>query len=263
MNDPETGSVIESYRYKHTLSRHATRGIHPAMWRKGGGALHRCRSPENGRLREIMIHIVQDWNAQDHAAHLEQMFALRARVFGGRLGWDVVCDGGLERDALDDASPVYVLATDEADRVVGACRLLPTTGPTLLEACFRDTIPDAVRLVDPTIWECTRFCTASDSCDGHLDVLSGVTRSVIRAVVDLASHTGIETIIANIDALTLRMCRRAGHRVSLLGMTRRYGRPVYLGAFAIERVAEVECGPGERVLTRPERSFGARRLVDA
>ena len=209
-----------------------------------------------------MIHIVQDWNAQDHAAHLEQMFALRARVFGDRLGWDVVCDEGRERDALDDACPVYVLATDEADRVVGACRLLPTTGPTLLEACFRDTIPDAVRLVDPTIWECTRFCTAMDSCDGRPDLLGEVTRSVVRAVVDLALQTGIETIVANMDAVTLRMCRRAGHRIGLLGRTRRYGHPIYLGAFSIEHVAKVECGPDEGVVTRPERRFEARELVD-
>lgn len=234
------------------------------MWCKG----EVCRAPTSPseihtRLRGAMIHIVQDWNAGDHAVHLEQMFALRARVFGDRLGWDVVCSGGQERDALDDASPVYVLATDEADRVVGACRLLPTTGPTLLEARFGDTLPDAARLVDPTIWECTRFCTASDTCDGRPDLLGKATHSIVRAVMNLASRTGIETIVANIDAVTLRMCRRAGHRVGLLGVTRRYGRPVYLGAFSVEHAAEVERGRGDGVPTRPERAPQARELVDA
>ena len=183
-----------------------------------------------------MIHIVQDWNAKDHAVHLEQMFALRARVFGNRLGWDVDCVDGQEKDTLDDASPVYVLATNEADIVVGSCRLLPTTGPTLLETCFSDTIPDAVCLVDPTIWECTRFCTEVDFSDGRPDLLSEITRSMVYGIVNLVSRSGVETIIANIDAITLRMCRRAGHEVDLLGITRRFGRAVYLAAFSIEHV---------------------------
>lgn len=184
-----------------------------------------------------MIHIVEGWNANSHAMHLAQMFALRAREFGIRRGWDVVCVDGQERDALDDLSPVYVLATDDRDAVIGSCRLLPTTGPTLLEACFADTMPDGSLLVDPTIWECTRFCIDRRVCSANVELLGSVTQSVIDAVVELASRHGIETLIANLDNATLRICRRAGYEIELLGMTNRYGPIVYLGAFSVRQAA--------------------------
>lgn len=186
-----------------------------------------------------MIHIVESWNIDSHAAHLVQMFALRAREFGIRRGWDVVCVDGQERDALDGESPIYVLATDATDAVNGSCRLLPTTGPTLLEACFADTMPDGSRLVHPTIWECTRFCIDRRACGSNVELLGRVTRSIIDAVVELASRHGIETLLANFDTATLRMCQRAGYEVELLGLTRRYGPAVHLGAFSIKEAARV------------------------
>src|ERR1700735_2462835 len=106
-----------------------------------------------------MIVVVESHNAETHANLLEQMFGLRARIFRDHLGWDVKVTDGKERDKYDDEGPVYIIYTDHHGRKVkGSLRLLPTTGPTLLADLFSDTIPDAVNLSAPTIWECTRVC---------------------------------------------------------------------------------------------------------
>lgn len=163
------------------------------------------------------------------------MFRLRARVFRDRLGWDVAVSDGKERDAYDDAAPVYIIYADDAGcEVKGSLRLLPTTGPTVVADIFSDTMPDGVRLIAPTIWECTRFCLGDRilSSGDRDDVLfaSGV---LIGALGDVAIAAGIESILGNFDPTMLRVYRRIGCEVQVLGSTRRYGRPVYLGLFPI------------------------------
>ena len=62
----------------------------------------------------------------DHARDLiDQMHRLRARVFGGRLGWKVHIEEGREVDEYDRLCPTYVLAVTPSDTVVGCARLLP------------------------------------------------------------------------------------------------------------------------------------------
>src|SRR2546425_12369145 len=105
-----------------------------------------------------MIVAIEPHNAGDYKQLMDKMFRLRARVFGDRLGWDVQVTDGSERDKYDNESPVYLIYADDAAKEVKAClRILPTTGPTLLADIFADTLPDAVHIYAPTIWECTRF----------------------------------------------------------------------------------------------------------
>ena len=69
--------------------------------------------------------------AMAHAtyAHLvDSMHRLRARVFAGRLGWDVKVRQGREVDEFDRFGPTYVLAVTPISQVVGSARL-PRTGP--------------------------------------------------------------------------------------------------------------------------------------
>ena len=106
-----------------------------------------------------MIVVVEQYSAHKYTLLMDQMFQMRARVFHDRLRWDVKVVEGRERDKYDDEGPVYVIYTDDRMREVkGSLRLLPTTGPTLLADIFSDTLPAAVYLSAPTIWECTRLC---------------------------------------------------------------------------------------------------------
>ncbi len=179
-----------------------------------------------------MIILIEKHNAHRYPTLMERMFRLRARVFCDRLGWDVEVACGQERDKYDDEAPVYLIYTDDAGREIkGSLRLLPTTGPTLLADLFSDTIPDAVHLSAPTIWECTRFCLDDRILDKEQRLFASAI--LIAALGDVAIKAGIESIIANFDSTMLRLYRRIGCEVEVLGSTSRYGRPIYLGLFPV------------------------------
>lgn len=183
-----------------------------------------------------MITVVQEFNMEEHAEKVRGMFALRAKVFGARLGWDVSVRNGLERDTLDDESPVYLIYTDMKGRVTGSCRLLPTTGTTLISTVFRDTLPDAAYLNAPSIWECTRFCVDEDHArSASSDSLFKICGELLTQIGVLSLASGIETIIGNFDETMLRLYRRVGCPVEILGYTDRFGDRVYLGAFSVVR----------------------------
>ena len=181
-----------------------------------------------------MIVAIEPHNACEYPNLMDKMFRLRARVFRDRLGWDVQVIDGKERDKYDDEGPVYLIyADDEAQEVKGCLRLLPTTGPTLLADIFSDTLPDAVHISAPTIWECTRFCLDESIWDGDREDVFFACGRLITALGEIALKAGIESIIGNFDSAMLRLYRRLGCEVDVLGSTQRYGRPVYLGLFPI------------------------------
>ncbi len=181
-----------------------------------------------------MIVVVQEYNARQNARLLDQMFRLRARVFAERLRWDVSVVDGKERDRFDDLSPVYLIHTDEEGlEVRGSLRLLPTTGPTVLADFFSDTMPDAAQLSAPTIWECTRFCVDEDRLR-HRDQIVA-SRALISGLGSIALGAGIESILGNFDDRMLRLYRRIGCEVDVLGSTHRYGAPVHLGMFPVSQ----------------------------
>lgn len=182
-----------------------------------------------------MVLVIEPHNARQYSDLLDEMFRLRARVFRHRLRWDVQVADGKERDRYDDEAPVYLIYTDSRAREVrGSLRLLPTTGPTVLADIFADTLPDAALISAPTIWECTRFCLDDEILNrGNREELCFVSAVLIAALGDVAIKAGIESILGNFDSSMLRLYRRIGCEVEVLGSTQRYGRPIYLGAFPI------------------------------
>ena len=62
-------------------------------------------------------------------ADLFDMHRLRAKVFAGRMGWDVPIMSGMEIDGYDDIDPYYMMILAESRALRGCWRLLPTDGP--------------------------------------------------------------------------------------------------------------------------------------
>lgn len=181
-----------------------------------------------------MIVIVENYNAQKYSHLLAELFRLRARVFVNRLHWDVTTSDGMERDRYDDQSPVYLIFAHETMRtVIGGLRLLPTTGPTLVGDVFADTLPDVAGLMSPTIWECTGFCVDEALVAKRREGLVLASATLITALGEVALNAGIETILGNFDVKMLRLYRRIGCEVEILGSTLCRRRPVYLGSFAV------------------------------
>ena len=199
-----------------------------------------------------MIVVVEQYNAHKYSKLIDEMFRLRARIFHDRLRWDVRVTDGKEIDKYDNERPVYIIYTDnQAREVKGSLRLLPTTGPTLLADVFADTLPDAVHLSAPTIWECTRFCLSDAILDrGRRHEILLASAFLFEASLDLAMRAGIESIIGNFDARVLRLLKALGCEVEILGSTSRYGRPIYLGLYPISE--PIVRGVKERLDTQSE-----------
>jgi N-acyl-L-homoserine lactone synthetase len=202
-----------------------------------------------------MIVRIESHNTHNYRHLIDKMHRLRGYVFRDRLGWDVQVVDGRERDKYDDEQPLYIIYTDEQQREVrGSLRLLPTTGPTLLSECFADTLPDAANLCAPTIWECTRLCIDDRLLDrGTPDELLFASAKLLVGLGEVAISKGIDSILGNLDASMLRLYRRIGCDIEILGSTSRYGRAVYLGLFPVT----------ELVLRRVKRGLADARPAPA
>ena len=117
---------------------------------------------------------------------------------------------------------------------------MPTTGPTVLSEVFSDTMPDAVMLSAPSIWECTRFCVDELVVGTRQRDQIVASGALISALGTVALEAGIESVLGNFDTAMLRLYRRIGCKVDVLGKTERYGTPVYLGLFPVNETILAE-----------------------
>ncbi|WP_436163668.1 acyl-homoserine-lactone synthase [Mesorhizobium sp. LjRoot246] len=85
------------------------------------------------------------------------MHRLRARVFAGRLKWDVKVRQGREVDEFDRFGPTYVLAVTPISQVVGCARLLPDRAHDAIEA-VPDLEPSGQLRPHVAMIESSRFC---------------------------------------------------------------------------------------------------------
>lgn len=187
-----------------------------------------------------MIVFVEQHQYAVRANLLSQTFTTRKKVFVDKLGWDIPVTNGQEVDQYDQLGAAYVILTDPNARTAYASlRLLPTTGPTLLNDVFSQTIPDSANLSAPGIYECTRFCV-----DEEADAKRGYHRHIPAAsllllgLCEIGLEKGIRTIAANFDPIMRRVYHRAGCEVEILGAADLYGkRPVACGTFEVsERI---------------------------
>jgi N-acyl-L-homoserine lactone synthetase len=126
------------------------------------------------------------------------------------MKWNVqVCDGK-EIDWYDqNADPIYIASLNEAGRVVGSLRVLPTTGPTMLSREFRSFFQKPINPEGATTWECTRFCV-------HLDFPAvaararNVSAQLLSGLCDLALECGIDRIIGVYELPMERVYRQLG-----------------------------------------------------
>jgi N-acyl-L-homoserine lactone synthetase len=164
--------------------------------------------------------------ADECPALLDEMFKMRARVFGERLGWDVTVREGRERDEYDDLDPSYI--TIESDgKLCASVRLMPTTGRTMLAEHFPQFLSCAPA-PSPRVWEATRFCVE----DTHFVPYLG------EAMTQFGLARGITSFIACFDSASWRIYRKAcasvGCRLDILGAhLGQHGERIYIGEFEV------------------------------
>ncbi len=186
--------------------------------------------------------------------YLRTMFALRKKVFHDLLGWDVEVKDGLETDHFDDAQPLYVIShAPDTGKIRGALRLLPTTGPNMLDDTFPVLLGDNGAIRDPSVWESSRFCIDPDISQDYASNQVTVAAAELKCAVDeLGLASGITKIVTVTDVFLERMFRRMGCPGE------RIGKPQKIGA--VMAVA-VSWDVNEALLNRMKKIAGIRDTI--
>lgn len=172
-------------------------------------------------MRAIAINANEGSTAQDLIANMHR---LRARVFGGRLGWDVEITNGFEFDAFDRLSPSYILVIGEQGRVLGCARLLPAIGPTMLVDAFPQLLAGGQFNPHPNMIESSRFCVDT----GALEAMTArglhrATLTLFAAIIEWSMANGYHEIVTATDVRFERLLARAHWPM------RRLGEPQMIG----------------------------------
>ncbi|MBV2360263.1 autoinducer synthase [Thalassococcus sp. CAU 1522] len=178
-----------------------------------------------------MIRFLYADQLNDHPTLARSMFLDRADQFSTRLGWAVSVDEtGEERDDYDALNPLYVIWQRADGTHGGSMRLLPTTGPTMVNDHFRD-LTGGVRIESPVIWECTRFCLARDTDPG-------AAAALMLAGGEIMQRFGIEHFVGVFDARMVRIYRRIGASPEVLGSDGTGRAQVSIGLWAFSAQAQ-------------------------
>ncbi len=154
---------------------------------------------------------------------LEGMFRLRHEVFKERLAWDVGSRAGKERDIFDDHDPVYIVCED-AGEVLGSWRLLPTTGPYMLQDVFPELLHGQAAPNAPDVWEISRFAVSKRVLGNEsLGTINKVTNLLLDQLFAFSAARKISRIVAVSDVRFERILKRAGL------LTQRFGPPLQIG----------------------------------
>ncbi|WP_420586761.1 acyl-homoserine-lactone synthase [Ruegeria sp.] len=158
-----------------------------------------------------MIIVVDGLNRHMFSEILDEMFELRARVFGGRLGWDVNITNGKEIDEFDHLDPAYVIGLDDGGNVVAAVRALQTTGPHMLSDVFHAILDGEAPIRSATMWESTRFCVDTQRLTRgkEKNSVSYATCELMIGSLEYARRSGIQDIITVIDPVMDRVLKRS------------------------------------------------------
>jgi acyl homoserine lactone synthase len=147
---------------------------------------------------------------------INEMYRLRARVFHGRLGWDIPTIAGMEIDGYDALGPHYMLIQGDDRRVRGCWRLMPTEGPNMLKDTFPQLLHGAAAPVGRHIWELSRFAidtSGEEKSFGFADV----TMQAIHELVTFADRMGITRYVTVTTTPIERLLRKTGIEISRLG----------------------------------------------
>lgn len=163
---------------------------------------------------------------------LWEMHTLRAKVFRGRLGWEVPVLSGMEIDGYDALEPRYMLMRD-GETLRGCWRLLPTEGPYMLKDSFPQLLDGQEAPSDPQIWELSRFAIETEGAGSY--GFSEMTMESIEAIIRHAHERGLSRYVTVTTTAIERMLRRAGV------VTTRIGAPQAVGIeTAVALYVEIE-----------------------
>jgi acyl homoserine lactone synthase len=166
---------------------------------------------------QIKIAARRDFKSKE----LWEMHALRAKVFKGRLGWEVPVLSGMEIDGYDALEPLYMMMREPGGTLRGCWRVLPTEGPYMLKDSFPELLDGGAAPADPRMYELSRFAIETEGCGPF--GFSEITMESIAAIIRYGSDAGLTQYVTVTTVAIERMLRRAGVVTRRLGQPRRIG----------------------------------------
>ncbi|EEA00763.1 autoinducer synthesis protein [Burkholderia sp. H160] len=170
---------------------------------------------------------------------INEMYRLRARVFHGRLGWEIPTIAGMEIDGYDALGPYYMLIQGENQQLRGCWRLMPTEGPNMLKDTFPQLLHGAAAPVGRHIWELSRWAIETGG-EAQSFGFTDMTIRAIQEVMRFAQRMGITHYVTVTTTPIERMLRRAGLDIG------RLGAPLQIG---VERAVALDVAVNEKTLT--------------
>jgi acyl homoserine lactone synthase len=161
---------------------------------------------------EINIAARHEFQSRD----LREMHTLRAKVFQGRLGWEVPVVSGMEIDGYDALEPHYMMMREPGEGILRGCwRLLPTDGLYMLKDSFPQLLHGQAAPCDEHIWELSRFAIETGG-SGHFG-FSEITMESFAAILRYGHDRGIERYVTVTTTAMERLLRRGGIVIERLG----------------------------------------------
>lgn len=196
-------------------------------------------------------------NNRDSSGLLDRMHRLRAQIFQGRLDWDVEVRQGREVDEFDAFRPTYILTVAPSLAVVGCARLLPATGPTMMQVLFPDLERDGLFHPHVGMVESSRFCVDTSLQTGRAGgSLHDVTLTMFAAIIEWSMGQGYSEIVTGTDIRFERILKRAGWPMARIGEPRPIGNTMAVAGLlpanweSFERVRPANYAPLHRPLFR-------------
>lgn len=141
-------------------------------------------------------------------------------VFVESLRWDLNAPEGIEQDQFDHQDTVYVIARDDEGRINGCARLLPTTGPYLLEEVFPELLNGLSPPSSSKVWELSRFAAvdvSDTSASPRGQLSSPIAVALLRGTIQVAAQLGAKHLITVSPIGGERLFRASGFLVHRAG----------------------------------------------
>lgn len=152
---------------------------------------------------------------------LWDMHRLRAKVFKGRMGWDVPIISGMEIDGYDAMEPIYMLMREPEGELRGCWRILPTEGPYMLKDSFPELLNGAKAPEHPDVWELSRFAIETEGV--HRFGFSEIAMESIQEIIAFGHKMKIEEYVTVTTTAIERLLHRAGVVTYRFGPSLRIG----------------------------------------
>lgn len=168
--------------------------------------------------QSIQIAARQEFQSKD----LWDMYRLRARVFRGRMGWEIPILSGMEIDGYDALDPYYMVIHGRQGGICGCWRMLPTQGPYMLKDTFPQLLHGYPVPESEDVWELSRFAIETDGPQGF--GFAGLALDAMREIVTFGDRMGIRRYVTVTTTPIERLLRRTGIAIT------RFGPPIRIGA---------------------------------